>query len=794
MTAAARTSRPLLARICALPNLEQAWQRVRSKGARGGADGESVADFAASLDRQLERLRDELLSERYVPEAALRIEVPKASKPGERRGLSLPSVRDKVAQEAVRRVIDPILDRAFLDCSYGYRPGRGPQRAVKRVAHHLESGKCDYVALADIDDFFDSVDHGRLLGVVRGQIHDEAVLRLIEIWLRMGTVDGHGRWRDVYGGVQQGSLLAPLLANAFLSPFDQSMTSRGYSIVRYADDFVFCCRGRTQAEAVLAAARSFLEERLGLHLNHLEQPVRPVAEGFPFLGIWFEGGRRTIAAAKLDAAGATLRKIVGSSGNGRSALHALGEKAAGWRRYYGAVVSPDGLGPLDELHRSALAQLLERERNAGRVTTRTEARELLRNVELVTPCSSEERAAAIEALAGVGRAPSPATPTAAPAGHARPSASGRGRDQRAGPARPAKPATVVRRAKRGKLRRLVSTQELVVDRPGSFVGTSRGRIVVRRDRRTTCEVPLNGLRTITLTGPGITLSTDAIRACGERRIPILLVTGDGRIEATAGPSRSADARTALAQVRALAAGRPAIGLAARFVTGKVATQAATLQYLAKNRRRADAALHGSIADTIERMRVIAREALREEKLDDVERARGRLFSIEGRAASLYWAGIAKILSGRVEFAGRVRRGATDLVNSMLNYGYAVLQARVALAIVRAGLEPQISFLHAAQPGVPTLSFDLMEEFRAPIVDRTVIGILMRRRAASVDENGRLADQARRVLLGDLLARLAGLVRWRGRECTLCDVLDQQARALAEHLAGEAPYRAYSFKW
>lgn len=131
MTAAPRTSRPLFARICTLSNLELAWQRVRAKGARGGADGQSVADFAAS------RLRDELLTEGFVPEVALRIEVPKASKPGERRALALPSVRDTVAQEAVRRDIDPILDRAFLDCTYACRPGRGPQRAVKRVAPPL---------------------------------------------------------------------------------------------------------------------------------------------------------------------------------------------------------------------------------------------------------------------------------------------------------------------------------------------------------------------------------------------------------------------------------------------------------------------------------------------------------------------------------------------------------------------------------------------------------------------------------------------------------------------------------
>jgi CRISPR-associated protein Cas1 len=171
-----------------------------------------------------------------------------------------------------------------------------------------------------------------------------------------------------------------------------------------------------------------------------------------------------------------------------------------------------------------------------------------------------------------------------------------------------------------------------------------------------------------------------------------------------------------------------------------------------------------------------------------------LFSIEGRAASCYWQTIKVLLKERIDFPGRERRHAKDLVNSLLNYGYAVLSARVHLAIIKHGLFPNISFLHSLAKEKPTLVFDMMEEFRPQVVDRTVWTLLGRRENLAINNDGLLTDETRKTLIAALHQRLASLVRFRGKELKLEEIINHQAKALVHHLEGKAPYRPFLGKW
>ena len=225
----------LFENICSDLTLFDAWRRVQRKGSSGGIDRVTIAEFGRRLNDNLASLRADLLTEQYVPEPFEKIAIPKLDAPGESRPLQLPTIRDKIAQEAVRSVIGPILEKTFADCSYAYRQGKGPQKAIRRVEHYLAAKK-HWAASADIDRFFDMMDQDLVLEEVKQHVAEPEILRLLALWMKMGAVDKRGRWVDPLAGVAQGSVISPLLSNVYLTPFDRYMTEKGHALVRYADD------------------------------------------------------------------------------------------------------------------------------------------------------------------------------------------------------------------------------------------------------------------------------------------------------------------------------------------------------------------------------------------------------------------------------------------------------------------------------------------------------------------------------------------------------------------------------
>ncbi len=878
------TQRVLLSQITSLDTLRAAWLHIRSKGAAGGTDGMSVGEFGRDFDAHLDELRRDLIEERYVPQPFQQIAVPKRPGSSETRILRLPSVRDKIAQEAVRSVLEPMLDRLFLDCSYGYRAGRGASRAISRVTHCLRYLRHRWVATADIDNFFGSIDHDLLLDRLRAVIREEAVLRLVHLWLRMGAVDGQGRWQDVYSGVGQGGVISPLLANFYLHPFDEHMVAAGFGLVRYADDFVICAAERSQAEDALVKATAYLDRPLGLRLNANPRPIASAEEGFDFLGIAFVGDRRLIEAAKLGKIRAKTRAI-SNWDPPANALRALNEAVAGWQRYYARVVEPADLADADAAVTDALARVIARALQSRRWRVH-EARAAITHQESLLPRGGDARKAWLDGVVGNALArnrphagqtqpssPTPQPPRATDPDQTTVPSNGQASDtgachdaapavdpcaptsgevpggqgssaEKAGPTEPTNtnvplataipktpgaspstdpgraaeprpldprgdsqtrataaarapqsPAAAVRRTKRRHLRSLAQVSELVLNTPGCFVGKAHQRVVVRQDRRTVCEVPSARLTAITVASRGISLSADVIDHCAENDIPLLFLSPAGKPLAVLSAPESSRGAVGLLQLQALADGPRTLDLARRFVEGKLRNQMALLKYFQKYRKRVDAAFADACPRALKAMEALLSSARELRFAGDYEAVRGHLFSIEGRAASHYWEIVTHLLRGRAEFPGRQRRGATDLVNSLLNYGYGILQSRVHLAVLQAGLVPQVSFLHALQKGdAPTLVFDLMEEFRPQVVDRTVLTLLARREKVEVGADGFLTDGTRRRVIAQVHDRLATLVRFRGKELKLDEIIRHQAQALVRHLRGEGRYRPFAAKW
>jgi len=265
-----------------------AWEKVKANGGAGGIDGQTLKDFEEQLEQHLNRLHQELKEDSYQPEPVRQVAIPKSGKPGEFRTLGIPTVYDRVCQQALLNRLESIFDSVFDEANFGYRRGRSTKDALRKVWTEIQGG-WEWIVDADLRDFFGSVDHEKLLALVAQQVADGRVLRLISAMLKAGSC-GKGQLFPTERGTPQGGVVSPLLSNILLTPFDREMRSRGYRLARFADDWVVTCRSAAEARAALDAAARILKQ-LGVELHPQKTRIVHVRYGFDFLGYTIKRGR-----------------------------------------------------------------------------------------------------------------------------------------------------------------------------------------------------------------------------------------------------------------------------------------------------------------------------------------------------------------------------------------------------------------------------------------------------------------------------------------------------------------------
>lgn len=350
----------LLFQALAKANMVKAWKRVKSNRGSAGVDGLSIAETAAYLKTHWPRIRASILEGSYRPAPVRRVQIPKPG--GGVRELGIPTVTDRLIQQALLQVLQPRIDPTFSEHSYGFRPGRRGQDAVLAAQRFVQEG---YRVVVDVDleKFFDRVNHDILMERLARRIADKAVLRLIRCYLVAGIMEG-GVVVERYEGAPQGGPLSPLLANVLLDEVDRALEKRGHRFVRYADDCNVYVRSQKAGERVLGGLRK-LYDRLHLKVNEAKTAVA-TATGRKFLGyaLWRSAGDRikcAVARKALETFKQRIREMTRRSG-GRSLpeiAERLGAYMPGWKAYFQLAQTPKVFRGLDEWirHRLRAVQL-----------------------------------------------------------------------------------------------------------------------------------------------------------------------------------------------------------------------------------------------------------------------------------------------------------------------------------------------------------------------------------------------------------------------------------------------------
>jgi RNA-directed DNA polymerase len=322
----------LLDRILSRENMRKAWKRVKANKGVAGVDGMSIEAFLEFARQNWDKIRESLLAGIYQPSPVRRVEIPKGT--GRTRPLGIPTVLDRLIQQAIYRVLMPIFDPEFSDYSYGFRPGRSAHDAVYQVREYIREGYRVAVDM-DLSKFFDTVNHDVLMHRVARKVRDKHILRLIGKYLRAGVVID-GRLQATRRGVPQGGPLSPLLANILLDDLDKELEHRGHRFARYADDFIILVKSQRAGERVMRSVQRFLERTLKLRVNEKKSQVDKT-DKTNFLGFTFKGNKIRWSEKAFRAFKRRVKELTGRSRFVSMAYRfkKLAQYLRGWMNYFG---------------------------------------------------------------------------------------------------------------------------------------------------------------------------------------------------------------------------------------------------------------------------------------------------------------------------------------------------------------------------------------------------------------------------------------------------------------------------
>ena len=331
--------------VCLKRTLRRAFKKVKANRGAPGSDGEAIEEFESDLETGLEKLRKELTGWTYRPGPVRRVVIPKPG--GGERLLGVANVRDRIVQQAMVMVMEPLFEPGFSDHSYGFRPGRSQRDAIAQAKEHVGTGK-EWVVDLDLERFFDTVNHDRVIHLLKGKVKDRRMIRLVGLTLRSGIwIDG--KVEKSREGLPQGSPLSPLLSNIVLDELDGELEKRGLDFVRFADDCNVFVRSEKAAKRVLEKLTRFIEEKLKLKVNRTKSKIGP-SGAVKFLGLTvLAGGMVAISVASMTKAKAKVKELLPRSAKAplEEQIENVNRWYRGWAEYYAMSEYPGQLKAIE---------------------------------------------------------------------------------------------------------------------------------------------------------------------------------------------------------------------------------------------------------------------------------------------------------------------------------------------------------------------------------------------------------------------------------------------------------------
>lgn len=309
---------------------------MRKNNGAPGIDGETVLDYGENLERNLQQLHHELKTDTYKPQPVLRVEIPKPD--GSKRPLGIPTVKDRIVQQALLNILQPIFDPDFHPSSYGYRPGRSCHKAVAKAEMFMNKYGLKYVVDMDLSKCFDRLDHNLILKRINRKVSDGSVLKLIKKFLEAGIMTD-GNFQETEIGSPQGGVCSPLISNIYLDQFDQEMKNRGIRIVRYADDILIFARSHREARKYQDIAIKILEEDLKFKVNKEKTHLTNADKGVAYLGFMIYSKYVTINPKKLKKFKEKIKDMTPRNHgmNVEEMVKRLNPVLRGWANYFKAA-------------------------------------------------------------------------------------------------------------------------------------------------------------------------------------------------------------------------------------------------------------------------------------------------------------------------------------------------------------------------------------------------------------------------------------------------------------------------
>jgi len=569
------------------------------------------------------------------------------------------------------------------------------------------------------------------------------------------------KWTEIEAGVPQGAVLSPLLANFYLYPFDQFVNNMNIPYIRYADDFVLMAETKEKLTAIIETITAQLETNFSLKLN--PPSIEKAGDGVEFLGI-------TVSTKGLSLTERKEKDILERINSITFVKTELTEKSAenlkGIRNYYARLLPQNKLQEWDIKLIERLNTLIRK--NQSHIPTKKILTESLKTIEFFSSNSNSRKNQLIQQLVSTYIVYSTKKKKQAP-----------------------KSIDKLIKSKKKEYQKLERAgAELVVNTPGSYIGVSYKGIHVKLNTKIVNK-PSAALKHITIMGKGISISSNALMYCANNKIPIDFFDAKGKQYASVLSPVFVDNSLWTKQVQ-LPLSRKVM-LASAIVTGKLKNQQNLIKYYHKYHKNVLDKLNEKYVEVILKLdQNITKAQLFESQSEDYSK---ELMTFESQGALAYWAYIRELIADdEIDFVRREHQGATDLMNSLLNYGYAILYARVWKTILAAKLNPSIGVIHSQQSGKPTLVFDVVEIFRSQTVDRVVISIIQKKLPVKMHD-GLLTEPTKRILIRGILERLNRYEKFRGEELTLSQIILKQSQEIARFINGNIKkFKPYVAKW